>query len=54
MFLAHDSYYSSMANRRPSNYLPARYGRDDVFNPSTRADFGAMMRTHIRCENAAE
>ena len=54
-FLAKDAYYASNVARRGSNYRPPIYGRDDVFyNPSTRADFAAMMRTHVRVENESE
>ena len=53
-FLAHDSYYSSMVNRRGSNYVPRVIRRDDVFLPNTAFEFQSMWRTHIRVENANE
>jgi len=53
-FLAHDAYYSSMVNRRGSNYVPRVIRRDDVFLPNTAFEFQSMWRTHVRCENAAE
>ena len=53
-FLAFDSYYSSMVNRRPSNYISRVVRRDDVFLPNTAFEFGSMWRTHIRVENASE
>lgn len=53
-FLAHDQYYSSMVNRRGSNYVPRAIRRDDCFLPNTAFEFQNMWRTHIRCENAAE
>ena len=54
MFLAHDAYYAGMVSRRGSNYVPRVVRRDDVFMPNTAYEFQTMMRTHIRCENAAE
>ena len=53
-FCAHDSYYSSLVNRRPSNYVPRPIRRDDVFLPNTAYEFQAMWRTHFRVENASE
>jgi Ca2+-binding EF-hand superfamily protein len=53
-FLAHDSYYANMVNRRGSNYVPRVIRRDDVFLPHTAHEFGSMWRTHIRVENHAE
>ena len=53
-FLARDAYYSSMVNRRPSNYTPRPIRRDDCFLPNTAFEFQNMWRTHIRVENAAE
>ena len=53
-FLAHDTYYANMVNRRASNYVPRVIRRDDVFLPHTALEFQTMWRTHIRCENAAE
>lgn len=53
-FLAHDSYYASMVNRRGSNYVPRVIKRDDVFLPHTAFEFQQMWRTHIRVENAHE
>lgn len=43
-----------MVARRHSNFAPRVIRRDDVFVPSTAAEFQHMWRTHIRCENAAE
>ena len=53
-FLAHDSYYANMVNRRGSNYVPRVIRRDDVFLPHTSFEFQSMWRTHIRVENANE
>jgi len=53
-FLAHDHYYSSMVNRRPSNYTPRPIRRDDCFLPNTAFEFQNMWRTHFRVENSAE
>eukprot|EP00356_Strombidium_inclinatum_P005589 CAMPEP_0170491762 /NCGR_PEP_ID=MMETSP0208-20121228/11238_1 /TAXON_ID=197538 /ORGANISM="Strombidium inclinatum, Strain S3" /LENGTH=524 /DNA_ID=CAMNT_0010767389 /DNA_START=18 /DNA_END=1592 /DNA_ORIENTATION=- len=53
-FLAHDSYYANMVNRRSSNYVPRVVRRDDVFLPHTSFEFQTMWRTHIRVENSAE
>jgi len=53
-FLARDSYYRSMAERRPSNYTPRPIRRDDCFLPNTAFEFQNMWRTHIRCLNASE
>ena len=38
-FLAHDSYYASMVQRRPSNYTPRPLRRDDCFLPATAFEF---------------
>lgn len=38
-FLAQDTYYSTMVNRRGSNYVPRVIKRDDVFMPHTAAEF---------------
>ena len=53
-FLAHDSYYASMVERRPSNYTPRPIRRDDCFLPATAFEFQAMWRTHFRVEQSAE
>jgi len=53
-FLAHDSYYANMVNRRGSNYVPRVIRRDDVFLPHTAHEFQSMWRTHIRVENHGE
>ena len=53
-FLAHDSYYASMVQRRPSNYTPRPIRRDDCFLPATAFEFQNMWRTHFRVEQAAE
>lgn len=53
-FLAHDSYYANMVERRPSNYTPRPIRRDDCFLPNTAFEFQAMWRTHFRVENQAE
>lgn len=53
-FLARDGYYSSMVDRRPSNYTPRPIRRDDCFLPNTAFEFQNMWRTHIRVENQAE
>lgn len=53
-FLAHDAYYSSMVNRRPTNYCPRPLRREDVFLPHTVFEFQSMMRTHLRVESAAD
>jgi len=53
-FLAHDGYYRSMVDRRPSNYTPRPIRRDDCFLPNTAFEFQNMWRTHIRVENASE
>lgn len=52
--MAHDAYYASMVNRRPSNYVPRPLRREDVFLAHTAADFIHMCRTHVRVENAGE
>ena len=38
-FLAKDSYYASMVQRRPSNYTPRPLRRDDCFLPATAFEF---------------
>jgi len=38
-FLAHDGYYRSMVERRPSNYTPRPIRRDDCFLPNTAFEF---------------
>ena len=53
-FLASDSYYASMVERRPSNYTPRPIRRDDCFLPGTAFEFQNMWRTHFRVESAAE
>jgi Ca2+-binding EF-hand superfamily protein len=53
-FCAHDSYYSSMVNRRPSNYTPRPIRRDDCFLANTAFEFQNMWRTHMRVETSAE
>lgn len=53
-FLAHDSYYASMVERRPSNYTPRPIRRDDCFLPNTAFEFQSMWRTHFRVESQAE
>jgi Ca2+-binding EF-hand superfamily protein len=53
-FLAHDSYYAGMVNRRGSNYVPRVIRRDDVFLPNTSFEFQSMWRTHFRVETANE
>lgn len=54
LFLAHDAFHAQMVARRHSNFVPRVIRRDDVFVPSTAAEFQHMWRTHIRCEIAAE
>ena len=53
-FLAFDSYYASMVERRPSNYTPRPIRRDDCFLPNTAFEFQNMWRTHFRIESQAE
>jgi hypothetical protein len=53
-FLAHDHYYASMVQRRPSNYTPRPIRRDDCFQPNTAYEFQNMWRTHFRVESAGE
>lgn len=53
-FLALDSYYAHMANRRCSNHRTPLYRRDDCFYADTQIEFRNMWRTHLKAENAAE
>ena len=53
-FLAHDSYYASMLNRRGSNYRNPCYRRDDCFYSDSQIEFRNVWRVHFRAESAAE
>ena len=53
-FLAQDSYYSHMLNRRPSNHRHPLYRRDDCFYSDTQVEFRNMWRVHFKAEVAAE
>lgn len=53
-FLAHDSYYASMLNRRGSNYRTPCYRRDDCFYADTQIEHRNVWRVHFKAESAAE
>ena len=53
-FIALDSYYGNMAERRGSNYRSTHYRRDDCFNADTRHQFQSVWRQHFRSETSAE
>lgn len=54
MLLPLDAYYSSMVQRRGTNYVPRLVNRLDIFVPHTQAEFQSIWKTHLRVENASE
>lgn len=53
-FVAQDSYYAHMVNRRPSNHRHPLYRRDDCFLSDTQIEFRNVWRVHFKAEVAAE
>ena len=53
-FLAQDSYYSTIVNRRPSNHRYPLYRRDDCFMPDTQIEFRSVWRAHFKAEVQVE
>jgi len=53
-FVAIDTHYGNMMERRGSNHRYPVYRPDDCFMPDTRHQFGAVWRQHFRSETSAE
>ena len=53
-FVAQDSYYAHMVNRRPSNHRHPLYRRDDCFMADTQIEFRNVWRVHFKTEVSAE